>query len=182
LLFAITLGALGARWMLSAQEANTQAQQLNNDIEQIEARIAAMESKQQVPTDFQKTLDFMERAKTLQSSVDPSASLVVVRDAADGAVRILRVKLEEKPVPAPGTAAAPDGADRLSYTLRIDGVVDPDRGPPGMQVPMFVERLRRAGFDPQPIDPQGGGANTRAASGFFSYLLKSPATQPEARS
>lgn len=182
LLFAITLGALGARWMLSAQEANAQAQQLNDDIDQIEARITAMESKQQAPADFQKTLDFMERAKTLQTSVDPSASLVVVRDAAEGAVRILRVKLEEKPIAAPGTAAAPDGSDSQSYTLRIDGVVDPDRGPPGMQVPMFVERLRRAGFDPQPIDPQGGGANTRAASGFFSYLLKSPAVQPEARS
>ena len=61
-----------------------------------------------------------------------------------------------------------------------DGAVDAWRGTPGMQVPTFVERLRRAGFDPQPVDPQGGG-NAAVASGFFSYLLKhSPAAATEA--
>ena len=50
-------------------------------------------------------------------------------------------------------------------------LVDAGRGVPGMQIPTFVERLRRAGFDPVPLDPQNAAAN-RSAGGFFSYLLK----------
>jgi len=98
-----------------------------------------------------------------------------VRDAAAGQVRILRVKLEEPATAraAPGMPPAPPPAAG-DYTLRVDGVADPWRGTPGMQVPAFVEGLRRAGFDPQPVDPQGGGMNTRSAGGFFSYLLKRP--------
>lgn len=182
LVFALTLGALGARWMLSAQQANDQAERINNEVSEIETRIAAMESRQSIPDNFQKTLDFLERARGLQTSVDPAASLVTIREAADGAVRILRVKLEEPPAAQPNQRAPVTAPGNTGYTLRVDGVVDPARGIPGMQVPTFVERLRVAGFDPQPIDPQGAGANNRSASGFFSYLLKSPAPQQEARS
>ncbi|MCL7715158.1 hypothetical protein [Stenotrophomonas mori] len=172
LVFAIILGALGARWALGAREANARAAQLGSEIAAIEQRIGDLQARETVPDAFAATQAFIERAAHLQAGADPSASLALVRDAASGQVRILRVRLEE-PAQAPRTAPGPtppvDG-----YTLRVDGVADAWRGTPGMQVPTFVERLRRAGFDPQPVDPQGGGLNTRAAGGFFSYLLKSP--------
>jgi hypothetical protein len=61
-------------------------------------------------------------------------------------------------------------------TLRVDAVVDPGQGTPGMQIATFVERLRRAGFDPVPLDPQSqNAAATRSAGGFFSDLLRRPA-------
>jgi hypothetical protein len=90
-------------------------------------------------------------------------------------VRILRVRVEA-PV-APGAPVPTGGVPGLrEATLRVDAVVDPGQGTPGMQIATFVERLRRAGFDPVPLDPQtqGGGA-ARSAGGFFSYLLRRPA-------
>lgn len=182
LVFAITLGALGARWTLSASEANARSGHLGNEIAQIEGRIDALRAEEGIPEEFPATLGFVERAAGLQNGVDPISSLSQVRDASAGEVRILRVRLEEPaPVDPRGGVPAPAGHPVGGYTLRVDGVVDPHRGTPGMQIPNFVDRLRRAGFDPQPVDPQAGGTNNRSAGGFFSYLLKSPtARQPEA--
>lgn len=181
LVFAITLGALGTRWALGASEANARSAQLGEEIAAIEQRIDELRTREAMPENFAATQAFIERAARLQAGVDPSASLALVRDAAAGQVRVLRVRLEE-PAPAnpvPGMPPPqPQPAGNGGYTLRVDGVADSYRGTPGMQVPTFVERLRRAGFDPQPIDPQAGGANTRSAGGFFSYLLKSPVAQP----
>jgi len=175
LVFALILAALGARWALSGNEANARADQLGMEIAAIEQRIDTMRAQETMPDGFATVQAFIERAARLQDGADPSASLALVRDAAAGQVRILRVKLEEpvatKAVPGMPAAPAPP-ADH--YTLRVDGVADPWRGTPGMQVPAFVEGLRRAGFDPQPVDPQGGGMNIRSAGGFFSYLLKRP--------
>ena len=182
LVFALILGALGARWALGASEARTRSEQLGADIAAIEQRIEALRPKETVPDNFAATQAFIERAARLQNGADPSASLALVRDAAADQVRILRVRLEEPAAtlpPQPGMPA-PAAQGTGGYTLRIDGAVDAWRGTPGMQVPTFVERLRRAGFDPQPVDPQGGG-NAAVASGFFSYLLKhSPAAATEA--
>lgn len=178
LVFAMILGALGARWALGAREANVRADQLGEEISAIERQIEGLHAREAVPDDFPATQAFMERAARLQSGADPSASLALVRDAAAGQVRILRVRLEEPPAQAPQGTPAPQPAPAADgYTLRVDGVADAWRGTAGMQVPTFVERLRRAGFDPQPVDPQGGGLNTRSAGGFFSYLLKSPLSQ-----
>ncbi|NCT89084.1 hypothetical protein GXB84_17340 [Stenotrophomonas acidaminiphila] len=175
LVFALILAALGARWALTGSEASARADEVGSEIEAIEQRIAAMQAQQAMPEGFAGVQAFIERATRLHDGADPSASLAQVRDAAAGQVRILRVKLEE-PAAAPrnpGMPAAPT-PPAGDYTLRVDGVADPWRGTPGMQVPAFVEGLRRAGFDPQPVDPQGGGMNTRSAGGFFSYLLKRP--------
>ncbi len=176
LVFALILGALGARWALGASEAHTRAEQLGGDIAATEQRIQALRARETAPENFAATQAFIERAARLQGGADPSASLALVRDAAAGQVRILRVRLEEPQAampPQPGMPA-PATPDNDGYTLRIDGAVDAWRGTPGMQIPTFVERLRRAGFDPQPVDPQGGGINAPAAGGFFSYLLKRP--------
>ena len=175
LVFALILAALGARWALTGSEANARADQLGTEIDAIEQRIATMQAQQAMPEGFAPVQAFVERAVRLQDGADPGASLALVRDAAAGQVRILRVKLEEPPVAVapPGMPAAP-APPAGDYTLRVDGVADAWRGTPGMQVPAFVEGLRRAGFDPQPVDPQGGGLNTRSAGGFFSYLLKRP--------
>lgn len=179
LVFAIALATLGARWTISGSEANARATQLRGDIAATEERIESLRADEAIPDGFQATLDFLERAARLQSGVDPTASLAQVRDASGGEVRILRVRLEE-PVqadPRGAPVAAQPQQPEDGYVLRVDGVVDPYRGTPGMQVANFVERLRRAGFDPQPVDPQGGGGN-RSGGDFFSYLLKSPvATQ-----
>ena len=184
LLFALTLAALGARWAMSASEATAHAQRLGNEIEQIEARLDGLRAQESVPDGFGPTLAFVERAAMLQRGADPAANLAQVRDAAAGQVRILRVRLEEPPAAARGRpsapAPAPVAATAEGYTLRVDGVVDADRGTPGMQIATFVDRLRRDGFDPQPIDPMGGN-NTRSAGGLFSYLLASTAPPTEAR-
>lgn len=175
LVFAMILGTLGARWALGAREASLRADQLGEQIAAIEQQIAGTQASETVPEAFPATQAFLERAALLQTGADPSASLALVRDAAAGQVRILRVRLEEPPaqamqgMPTPPPAPTADG-----YTLRVDGVADAWRGTAGMQVPTFIDRLRRAGFDPQPVDPQSGGLNTRSAGGFFSYLLKSP--------
>lgn len=187
LVFALVLGALATRWALSASEAESRADQLHADIGQMQARIDALAGETAVDADFPATLAFVERAARLQTGADPATSLSLVREASQGEVRILRVRLEPPPevaprfnpgldpaamdgMPSPGAMAAAPAAQ--AYTLRVDAVVDPERGTPGMQVPTFVDRLRRAGFDPQPLDPQGEGANSRASSGFFSYLIR----------
>lgn len=179
LVFALTLAALGARWALSASEATARAQRLGNEIAQIETRMEGLRAQERVPDGFGPTLAFVERAAMLQRGADPAASLAQVRDAAAGQVRILRVRLEE---PAPGAPSTPAPSPAgTGYTLRVDGVVDADRGTPGMQIATFVDRLRREGFDPQPIDPMGGNNNARSAGGVFSYLLASAAMPTETR-
>ncbi|WP_374012291.1 hypothetical protein [Pseudoxanthomonas koreensis] len=179
LVFALVLGALGTRWTLSAHEANNRAEQLNEQIGQIDARVDAIRGDQGVSDNFPAVLAFVERARALQQGVDPVSGLAQVREAAANEVRILRVRVEQ-PV-APGTPVRADAnlPDIREPTLRVDGVVDPGRGMPGMQIAGFVERLRRAGYDPVPLDPQAGAGASRSAGGFFSYLLKRvPAPAP----
>ncbi len=179
LLFAVALGTLGARWTLSANEADQRSAQLDGQISDTEERIASLQTKQAVPEGFATTLAFVERAEGMNHGIDPVEGLALVREAAAGEVRILRVRIEE-PTTQRRQQAANAGPELTEPTLRVDGIVDPSRGTPGMQVPGFVERLRRAGYDPVPLDPQAG-AGSRAASGFFSYLLKrTPASAPGA--
>jgi len=175
LVFALVLGALGARWTLSAHEANQRADAIDAQIREADARIEAMLAESAMPERFGAVLQFVDRASNLQKGTDPVAGLGQIQDAASGQVRILRVRVEE-PV-APG-APLPPGAipDLREPTLRVDAVLDASRGTHGMQIPTFVERLRRAGFEPVPLDPQNAAAN-RAAGGFFSYLLKRPAPE-----
>ena len=109
LVFALILAALGARWALTGSEANARADQLGTEIDAIEQRIATMQAQQAMPEGFAPVQAFVERAVRLQDGADPGASLALVRDAAAGQVRILRVKLEEPPVAVapPGMPAAP---------------------------------------------------------------------------
>ncbi|WP_433852387.1 hypothetical protein [Stenotrophomonas nitritireducens] len=171
LLFALVLGTLGARWTLSAHEANTRSEEINAQISGLDAQITALAPKSAMPDRFDDVLKFIERAGKLQGGIDPVAGMNLVREAADGQVRILRVRVEE-PAPAGSPVRAPDAPDVSEPTLRVDAVVDPDHGDAGLQIPTFVERLRRAGFDPVPLDPQASTAATRSAGGFFSYLLR----------
>ena len=170
LVFALVLGALGARWALSAHEANQRADGIDAQISQIDAHVQSMAEDAVVPDRFGQVLQFIDRARALQQGIDPVAGMAVVQASASGQVRILRVRVEE---PVPPGAPVPAGGvpDLREPTLRVDAVVDAGRGVPGMQIPTFVERLRRAGFDPVPLDPQNAAAN-RSAGGFFSYLLK----------
>ncbi|MDC7805918.1 hypothetical protein PQS31_03660 [Luteimonas sp BLCC-B24] len=187
LVFALVLGTLGARWALSASEAEARADQLNAEVSQIESRIEAMREKERLPDGHTAALAFVERAARIQAGADPADSLARVRDAAAGEVRILRLRIDEaKPAaPARGNRRQSRNTDTSAatadvHTLRVDGVVDPGRGTPGMQLANFVARLRMAGYDPQPVDPLGGGGNgNRGSGGSFSYLLTRPTEQPQ---
>lgn len=99
LVFALALGTLGMRWTLNASDANTRSQRLDAQITETEARIAALDAEAAMPDDFQPILDFVQRARKLQRNPDPVEGLNLVRAAAEGQVRILRVRVEE-PVPA----------------------------------------------------------------------------------
>lgn len=163
LVIAIALGALGTRWMLAAHDANERSEAISQEISTLEQEARLLADKANMPAGLDGALQFVSKAKALTDGIDPVTGLESVRRAAQDEVRILRVRVEQ---PAPGQANA--GPPR---TLRVDGMVDADRGTPGMQIAAFVERLRQEGFDPVPLDPQSGGA-TRAGGGVFSYLLK----------
>ena len=177
MVFALVLGTLGARWTLSAHEANNRADAIGTQLREFETRIATLNEKATMPDRFNEALQFIERAGSLQHGIDPVAGMGLVREAAAGQVRILRVRMEE-PMPAGAPARTPGAPAVAEPTLRVDAVVDAAHGDPGMQIPTFVERLRQAGFDPIPLDPQAGAAASRSAGGFFSYLLKRPAAAP----
>lgn len=167
IVFAIALGSIGARWTLSASEANDQAATIGESVSASDARIGALAKDQAIPAEFPQTYTFIEKVNNLQQGIDPIAGLSKVRDAAYGQVRVLRLRMETPQVnAAPGQSFA--ALERP--TLRVDGAVDPAQGG-GMQVPTFIERLRQAGYDPIPLDPQGGNVGT---SNLFSYLLKEP--------
>jgi len=167
IVFAIALGSIGARWTLSAAQATEQSRQLQAQTAETDTRIGAMARDQQIPADFPGAVAFLERISALQQTIDPVAGLADIRQAAADGVRIMRVRLE---LPVAAGRAAQNGAISVDRpTLRVDGVVDPARGTSGMQVPNFIERLRLAGYDPVPLDPQGGNVG---AGNFFSYLLK----------
>lgn len=172
--FALVLGTLGARWSLSAHDANQRADGVDAEIAQLDASIANMEQRARMPDRFEQRLQFLDRARMLQQGIDPVAGLDLVRAAAEGQVRILRVRIEE-PAPAGAPPPMPGEPPRLTVpTLRVDAVVDAGRGVPGEQIPAFVDRLRRAGFDPVPLDPQAGASTASTSGGFFSYLLRRP--------
>lgn len=172
LFIAIALGALGARWTLNAGEAEDRANAVSAEIAQIEQQTLQLRDSISMPAGFDAALDFVGKAKQLADGVDPVSGLELVREAAQDQVRILRLRVDEPAAAQAGAAPALAGSTQ-ARTLRVDGMVDAERGTPGMQVALFVERLRRAGFDPVPVDPQSGGA-TRAGGGIFSYLIKRP--------
>ena len=171
IVFAIALGSIGARWTMTASEANDQSAEISEQVSAADARIGAMAKDQQVPADFPATYAFLQKVDALQQGLDPIAGLTKVRDAAYGQVRILRLRVEN-PSTAGAAAQRNSLADLDRPTLRVDGAVDPAQSN-GMQVPSFIERLRQAGYDPVPLDPQGDNTGT---SNLFSYLLKEPAT------
>lgn len=168
LVFAIALGALGARWALAAGEADDRAAQINQQIVQLEQQTQALAGDVRLPQGFDAALEFIEKAKGLSTGMDPVSGLQLIQEAAQDEVRILRLRVEQ-PADAAGQAGTNPPAD--SRTLRVDGMVDIDRGTPGMQVAHFVERLRRQGFNPVPLDPQSGGGTRTSNGGIFSYLL-----------
>jgi|GEM_PF-444698 len=158
LVMAVALAALGGRWTLLAHEANSRADTLQAQAEEIDAQIAALQPRQALPEHYANLLQFIERAGKLQGALDPHAALASVRDAAGHDVRILRLRLE-------------DGSEPV---LRVDGVVNADVEPSaqGRQVARFVERLRSAGYVPEALDPQSGNSRAQAPGGSFSYQLK----------
>lgn len=168
LLFAVALGALGARWTLAAGEADDRAALITRQISQLQQQTQALAGDVRLPQGFDTALEFIEKAKDLSSTVDPVAGLQQIREAALDEVRILRLRVEPQ---AGANGQAATGAPNGSRTLRVDGMVDIDRGTPGMQVAHFVERLRRQGFNPVPLDPQSGGGTRTSSGGVFSYLL-----------
>src|SRR5690606_35861346 len=89
--FAIALGSIGARWALSANEANDQSQQIDAQVSAIDTRIGTMAKDQHIPDAFAATYAFLEKIHALQLGTDPIAGLAKVRDAAYGQVRILRL-------------------------------------------------------------------------------------------
>ena len=160
LVFALTLGVIGVRWNLNAGEAERRATQLSAQVRQIDDQVAAMAPQQQVPEGFHGFQGFLGHAVTLQQAHDPVAALALVRQAAGEQVRVLRVRSEP----------AADGA--TTSTLRVDAAVDPRNGSGAQPLSGFVERLRLAGYDPQPIAPQGSNGPSAGTGGHFSYLLQ----------
>jgi len=184
LIFAVALAAIGARWTLTARHAEQRSAQIQQQVQALEAGTSELESRSKLDPAFEATRAFLERGAQLQAGIDPVAALRQVRAAADGQVQILRLRLENtKPTapvaPLPGSlpmpAGAGAGAAQGERVLRVDGVADPAQGTPGMQVATFVERLRRAGYEPVALDPQANGVSARGGS-VFSYLLKQATT------
>jgi hypothetical protein len=170
--FAIALASLGTHWTLNASEAEQQASVIGQQIDGIDSKIFALEKDQAIPQDFPAAMVFIEKINQLRQNLDPLAGMADIRDASFGQVRIMRVRVEN-PLSNTGSAPPPGTVVVSAPTLRVDGVVDADHGTPGMQVPTFIERLRQAGYEPVPLDPQSGGVGT---GNFFSYLLNRSAS------
>ena len=170
LVLAIGLAALGGRWTLSAHEARGDASSLRAEAEDLGTRASAIDAGLSAPPEYPAALDFIGRASTLAQALDPTATLLALRDAAGTDVRILRLRLD------PTT----DG----SLSLRLDGLVNYGSATAGTergdQVARFVQRLREAGYVPTAIDPQSGNARAGAAGGVFSYQLTRAIAAPTA--
>ena len=168
LLLAIGLGALGGRWTLAAHESRTQADALQADVATLDARAAQLGLQQSVPASYPALLDFIDRAAALRNALDPTATLLMLREAAGPGIRILRMRLDTEIIDTP--------------TLRIDGIVNfnaaRDPREQGQEVARFVQRLRDAGYVPVAIDPQAGNARSGAPGGVFSYQLTRASAAP----
>lgn len=165
LAFALVLGAIGVRWAINADDAQTRAAAMAAEVGQVNARVDALASQQQVPEGFAGIQGFLAHAVTLQQAHDPLAALALVRAAAGDQVRVLRVRSDSGQNTA-GMAAA------SAPLLRVDAMVDPLAGDNGQQLSAFVQRLRHAGYDPQPIVPQSLSGAAPGAGNHFSYLLR----------
>lgn len=163
LAFALVLGAIGVRWAINVGDAHKRATAMATEAEQINARIQALAGQQQVPEDFAGFQGFLAHAVTLQQAHDPVAALAMVRAAAGDQVRVLRVRSD-------GDRA--DSSAGSVALLRVDAMVDPLAGDNGQQLSAFVQRLRQAGYDPQPIIPQAMSGAAPGAGSHFSYLLR----------
>jgi len=170
LLLALGLGALGGRWALAAHEERSRAEALRDEIVALDTRTAALGQQQAIPANFPALASFIQNATTLTSALDPTATLLVIREAAGVDVRILRIRLD---------TTVPDRP-----TLRVDGLVnhgaDVRQRDRGQQIARFVQRLRDAGYVPVAIDPQVGNAGTGAPGDLFSYQLARAASVPGA--
>lgn len=153
--FALLLAGLGSYWSVAAADARKAAHELNTQATRLQQSMQAAPPAA-VPTAFEPTRDFLEHARGVLAQVEPQAGLAALREAAAEEVRILRVRLD----PAAGRPV-----------LRVEGLAE-DAG--GARLARFVERLRRAGFEPVAVDPGGSVVHP---TGFFTYQLV-PAAAP----
>lgn len=149
LVLALALAGLGSYWSVSAATARSDAQVLQTQAAALSQTLQAAK-RNESSVAFAPTRDFIEHANEVLGQTDPQAGLAVLREAATGEVRILRVRLDAAAVPP---------------ALRVEGLVG-DAG--GTSLARFVEHLRRAGFEPLAVDPTG---STVHPTGFFTYQL-----------
>lgn len=146
---ALVLAGLGGYWSVAAAAARNDAETLHTQAATLAQSLQAA-THDEPPAAFVPTREFIEHANEVLGQTDPQAGLAVLREAAAGEVRILRVRLDQ----VAGSSA-----------LRVEGLVE-DAG--GSSLARFVEHLRRTGFEPVAVDPSG---STVHPTGFFTYQL-----------
>jgi len=174
----LALGALGTSWLLEADKRQTEALK-------VEGSVASMAESQQGPArasavreDLSRQLTFQQDALRLVDGVDLHHLLDALHGASSGRVRILSVRLEDRPAAKAGAAAAaPPGSD-----VFIEGLLPEAREPGDAVLSGFVQQLNAAGWRVEPAEYRGGNSSNGSMAGrLFAFRLSSAPGASEAR-
>lgn len=148
LVMSIGLALLGSFWMAKALHVNGQAQELAHSAVQLNEQSAALMAANPPQPLAAQASQMVSRLRAVEQLSDPYGELAMIRTAAAGGVRILRVR---------------SGEDTSGRFLRVEGVTTQS----DQQLADFLQRLRAAGYE---VVAQDAADNSQPAR-FFSYQL-----------
>jgi hypothetical protein len=166
----IALSALGASWLWEAEQQKAQALK-------VEASVAASPDGQAVAKvapvrdELARQLAFQHEALRLVDGVDLHGLLGALRDAGSGRVRLLSVRLEDRPAAKAGSKPV-SAASTEAREIFIEGLLPETRETGDGLLSGFVQQLNGSGWRVEPAEYRGGSSSNGSMAGrLFAFRL-----------
>jgi hypothetical protein len=162
---SVALSLLGASWWWEAEQQRAQALKVEGSVASSPDRQAVAKAAP-VRDGLVRQLAFQQDALRLADGVDLHRLLASLSDASEGRVRILSVRLEERPA-SKGVAASAVAAQDIF----IEGLLPEAREHDDGLLSGFVQQLNGSGWRVEPAENRGAGSGGSMAGRLFAFRL-----------